>query len=187
MKRFRRWLFNVLAISSLLLCIATTAELVRNFWVRDALVQFRYLPPDISIATADFQPLADQQFTDISVVRGELLIARTVRPVGYHGQNSPWSLNHPPDVGLARGPSLLNRCGFAFSTEKPRDYPGAWAIRILFPVWAIAFLAAVMPVWWTVRFRGRAQKPGFCNNCGYGLRATPDVCPECGKMVEKTI
>jgi hypothetical protein len=59
------------------------------------------------------------------------------------------------------------------------------------PHWAVALCLAVAPAYWIVVVpkRRRQQKrslAGFCLNCGYDLRATPNRCPECGTIPSET-
>ena len=55
--------------------------------------------------------------------------------------------------------------------------------------WLIVILTAILPV---ARFgplvwrQWRSEHAeGLCPNCGYDLRATPERCPECGKIPTK--
>lgn len=62
-----------------------------------------------------------------------------------------------------------------------------WGFSI--PHWFIALLCGIVPMRWLLiqlqRLRAsRIAGQGTCINCGYDLRATPDRCPECGKIPE---
>lgn len=70
----------------------------------------------------------------------------------------------------------LPMLGRLFSVAVPGHY-----IRV--PWWLVVALATIAPAAWLVRAgrrRGRRRK-GLCIACGYGLRASPGRCPECGR------
>jgi hypothetical protein len=51
------------------------------------------------------------------------------------------------------------------------------------PSWLLALITAALPgVWVWRRNKWRIIRQGFCPECGYDLRATPDRCPECGDV-----
>jgi len=69
--------------------------------------------------------------------------------------------------------------------ELPNDpaVPRRQAWVIFSPPWFLpsVWFCAILPVACAyIRRRRRHQRKGFCANCGYDLRATPDQCPECG-------
>jgi hypothetical protein len=87
----------------------------------------------------------------------------------------------------ANGVWTYTSYSYAYSNARP--FVHLFGRRI--PRLLAFFLTAVAPVnWIALRFLERAaarRAPGLCRNCGYDLRATPDRCPECGKIAEKAI
>jgi hypothetical protein len=56
--------------------------------------------------------------------------------------------------------------------------PTGWVIGI--PLWFCMIVLAGLSA---ISFRHRrTRSPGFCQKCGYDLRATPARCPECGTL-----
>ena len=58
-----------------------------------------------------------------------------------------------------------------------------WRGEVSIPHWAVMVATGLIPL--ARRWAGRTET-GHCSVCGYDLRATPDLCPECGTPAEKT-
>ena len=70
--------------------------------------------------------------------------------------------------------------------------PGVGAVEVWFvqvPHRSIVLTTLVLPVLWMLTsflaMRRRRRRPGYCQTCGYDLRATPGRCPECGTAVQE--
>jgi hypothetical protein len=95
--------------------------------------------------------------------------------------------NYPTDAlvqevnRFASGDPDSLRLAFAgFELSLSDRQSGAWMFVI--PYWALALPPAGAAAWARVagRTRRRRERAGQCLRCGYDLRATPGVCPECG-------
>jgi hypothetical protein len=80
----------------------------------------------------------------------------------------------------------LQRWSFRW-TRSHAPYVGG-RFQVAAPCWVIFLLTAIAPgLWLRQRVRRRTTLGlGFCDACGYDLRASPDRCPECGKAVTGT-
>ena len=59
---------------------------------------------------------------------------------------------------------------------------------VMFPAWAVVLVTGLLPAKrmprWISALRARQRGArGLCPGCGYDLRATPERCPECGRDV----
>ena len=73
--------------------------------------------------------------------------------------------------------------GFWFGHDKYVHASGevrTLALRV--PHWFLALLLAAAPTVFVAKWLRRRRFPeGYCQRCGYDLRASPDCCPECGQ------
>ena len=176
MPRVKRRLLSPLAAASLVLCIASVLMWIRSRRTWD---------------TLSWQRRGGVAYVAVSA-RHELFLARAQ----LSEPDAPVGLLCRPDNNGALGdqddPSPATRLGLKTTpTSVPRQWKSGGygservpARCIYLPYCFLTALFGTLPVWTAGRWlRSRVRhRPGYCENCGYDLRATPDRCPECGTI-----
>jgi len=168
MKWVRRWLFNALAALSLLLLSATV-----TLWAWDSHQGNPTIWKLLEIQTHSVHYRIGVDASRVAILR-----ALPWPPV-WEPQN--WG-EFDPQIDF-----LGLQVRWASSGPMGRGFPESSWFFVEAPFLWIAAFTLVSPLWWSIRkFYLRPDRPkGFCHTCGYDLRATPDRCPECGKIPPK--
>jgi hypothetical protein len=170
-----RPLFSILSFASLALCLLTGVMLPRSFRAEDrVLLSLPWIPENQSRQRIRIQ--ADTE-------RGRISVGANVC--------SERSLSFPLE-NITGGWFILQErntitwkdvfCGFetGHDSARPRTH------FLVVPLWPIFLVTAILPllkVRCSLKAR-RASSAGFCDSCGYDLRATPERCPECGRICQ---
>jgi hypothetical protein len=171
MKRLRRWLFNALSALSFLLLMTTAVMWVRShfYWDTEP-ISWRHAACVESVnglIELDWQQdtnghvvAVHQSYSDVYGVTLDL------------GRHAVW---HVAGLGYVRW-------------DLPPKNPIIMFRGILVSYWVLIAIFILLPAYsfWRWLNRKRSVTLGLCTTCGYDLRATPDRCPECGKIPPKT-
>jgi hypothetical protein len=185
----RRRLFNLAAVTSATLCLATIVFWVRSYWRVDNL-NYRHFaadsrPFDEMFCSAKGIIIVAHDTTDESQLPSEVKRTRGLRWSSYAVSKDVDPLHEVRTDGWYF-------LGFGYGWRELAPGPWLWSrSSVLFPYAAFVLASAVLPARWLSRLRRRAR-PGRCVPCGYDLRATPrapqeggalvDRCPECGAV-----
>jgi hypothetical protein len=188
-RRLLRILLNVVTVLSLVLCLASVGMWVRSHSYGDRWARLQYVR-------------AGNYWQQVLSHRGVLVWAAE-EPIhrmfeeggpGPGWQHTAWGAS--PQYGVIHSvlwrPTWLEQWGFAYhrGPQAGIEY-GDWMITpsdvLAAPYWFIAGLFALAPMLGAVRWSGlyrdgRRSRLGRCRGCGYDMRATPERCPECGRI-----
>ena len=179
----KRRFFTIIAGVSLLFCVASMA-----LWAWSYLSEQRVSYTDdergLREVAVRVTSLAGSLKLDVGTGRwSDEATARAVRSMRPDSAKSPqgfghWSGNADPGDGMNR---LMS---FDYVVEVYANLPQfrAGAYSFTFPHWLPAVILGVLPGVWLSARRRKRRTFGMCASCGYDLRATPERCPECGRV-----
>lgn len=166
----KRKFFTLIAVLSLLLCLAAAALRARSYRQQD-LVRIVYGPTTAALNSA----------------RGRIVVAVFCRTDDSGLSDRPLAWEHGAGFGQVALTDLIDstqdgaweRWGFGYVNAT--QFFDARMYALSMPCWFVT-LVLLLPI---VIFMPKRRRPagGLCCSCGYDLRATPDRCPECGAAV----
>jgi hypothetical protein len=81
-------------------------------------------------------------------------------------------------------PVTWTHLGFSIGRASYTGSGNTWlASELDMPIWPLLALLAVTP-FLRLLFRPKKARPGHCDACGYDIRASTHVCPECGTLIK---
>jgi hypothetical protein len=178
----RRRLFTVLAVLSLLLCVAALV-----FWIRTRRVDY------FGTYTTGHEP-AGRTTVGAGATRKGLMFWVIRGPSGWAPGFGGSTWEGPVGAGYDRFDSFTHadkRVAFAGFRYYVRAGGGtgvggpSTVYHLNVPYWLAVAAAAVPPGLWVRAWLKRRRSQGLCPTCGYDLRATPERCPECGTIPAK--
>lgn len=175
MRRHARHLFTLCAAVSLVLCVAVCVLWVRSYWSEgDQLTLWGRDPWALARAGPSLTFASKSGHTHWSVNQHLILFPSTSVVENSDGRIVMAATTSFQGIALA-----TCSCGHAGLSGKLN---GRRVWHIMLPFRALAGSTALPPSLWVCRrlFRFRRERLGHCAVCGYDLRATPDLCPECG-------
>jgi hypothetical protein len=184
-----RWrLFTLCSALSLLLCAAMCVLWARSYGLADQLLWQRS-DRALWVHSARGRMVLGRWVAGRSDVplRGDQRGLKYTRDgAGFAGNYLLFLNGEPGDIDTS-----WERSGFAWYEK--REMSGQIYAQWVAPFWFIALAAAALPLSWTAtrwrsRFRDRRrQNIGLCPACGYDLRASPERCPECGRLTRVAV
>ena len=174
-----RWAYTGASATSLALCVGTTVLGVRGRRRAD-LCELQRFDGRVPNSGDDAESYVRQLV--LCSQAGELELEIDVEVMEWDGDRRwerEWFAGEPTQAARP----------FRFEWSWAAESPGGrrWCPIVEVPAWAVAGPLAVLPTGWGLgrarRRRQRRRSPHACRRCGYDLRASPGVCPECGAAV----
>ena len=193
----KRWMFNLFATISLLLCLATAALWVRSYWRADMICWVQEVSSEPkwtrqwsmrslrgSLQFSKFNHHDSGVFFDCDTWWGDFWETGRMYRQEAADDIGQWE-NENELIPTPLWRRLGLRADDIIFVKRFTPGEGGWVYGA--PCWLAMILSGFLPAIWLARrlWVRRRTTCGLCSACGYDLRASKDRCPECGKLIPK--